>query len=172
MFYFGEKMKQCSKCKEWKELSEFYRANNKKSGYFSQCKKCANEARKGYDRSEILKKYNSSEKGRIARSQYEKTEKGKIAKKRYRQSEIGREIERKNSAAYKIRYPDRAKAHYVVKDMVKMGKIPPAKMLPCDICGNAACHYHHYKGYEKEHWLDVIPLCQQCHINIHKAMAQ
>lgn len=165
-------MKQCSKCKEWKELSEFYRAISKKSGYTSQCKKCASEARRDYSRKEILKKYNSSQKGKSTRNRYEKTEKGRSAKKRYRQGGIGREIERKNSANYKNRHPDRAKAHYAIKDAVKTGKMPPARVLICNTCGDAAYHYHHYEGYEKEHWFDVIPLCLQCHINIHKAMAQ
>lgn len=165
-------MKQCSKCKEWKDFSEFYKASSKKSGYASWCKKCTSEKHKTYDRSQVLKRYNGSEKGRIARSQYEKTEKGRNAKKRYRQSEIGKEIERKNSATYKVRHPDRAKAHYAVKDAVKMGRIPAARILICDTCGEKASHYHHYKGYERKHWFDIIPVCRQCHADIHREMAQ
>lgn len=165
-------MKQCSKCKEWKDFSKFYRASSKKSGYASWCKKCTSEKHKGYDRSETLKRYNSSEKGRTARGQYERTERGRAAKKRYRQSEAGREIERKNSAAYKVRHPDRAKAHYAVKDAVKMGRIPAARTLSCNTCSNRASQYHHYKGYEREHWFDIIPLCRRCHVDIHKETAQ
>ena len=35
-------MKQCNKCQEWKEINEFYKNSNVKSGYFNQCKKCHN----------------------------------------------------------------------------------------------------------------------------------
>ena len=33
-------MKQCSKCKELKPFSEYYKRKNRKSGYQSSCKKC------------------------------------------------------------------------------------------------------------------------------------
>lgn len=43
------------------------------------------------------------------------------------------------------------------------GSLPKASACQCAICGQAAHHYHHYLGYEPEHWLDVIPLCRPCH---------
>lgn len=35
-------MRQCTTCKEFKELDEFYKSKDKKSGYRSSCKKCSN----------------------------------------------------------------------------------------------------------------------------------
>ncbi len=31
---------------------------------------------------------------------------------------------------------------------------------------NEAQNYHHH-SYKKEHWLDVIPLCEICHKGLH-----
>ena len=31
------------------------------------------------------------------------------------------------------------------------------------ICGKAADGYHHHKGYAFENWLDVMPMCRECH---------
>lgn len=33
----------CTKCREWKEFSEFYKSNSNKSGFDSKCKKCESE---------------------------------------------------------------------------------------------------------------------------------
>ena len=40
-------MKQCSKCKEWKDESEFNKDKNKKDNLFPQCKKCKKKYDKG-----------------------------------------------------------------------------------------------------------------------------
>ena len=41
------KTKICSKCKKEKPFSEFYRQNDRKSGYRSACKECCDKQRKG-----------------------------------------------------------------------------------------------------------------------------
>ena len=41
--------------------------------------------------------------------------------------------------------------------------LPPASTRQCAECGQKAQSYHHYLGYEPDHWLDVIPLCTRCH---------
>jgi hypothetical protein len=43
-------MKECSKCKEKKELEEFYKKENSKDGVDYVCKKCKNEASHRYHR--------------------------------------------------------------------------------------------------------------------------
>lgn len=50
---------------------------------------------------------------------------------------------------------------------IRRGKLPKVSTLICTDCGSPACHYHHHLGYEKEHWLDVIPLCRGCHRRRH-----
>ena len=62
-------MKTCSKCKESKELTEFYIRSHRKS-YQSECKKCAIKrasiANKGIDRKEYAKNYRMTLKYRLA----------------------------------------------------------------------------------------------------------
>jgi len=58
--------KCCSKCKETKEYSEFYRDSRGKDGFYAKCKTCHYQhtvkARK--ERPEIFSKYNASSKRR------------------------------------------------------------------------------------------------------------
>lgn len=41
--------KQCSRCKEWKNIDEFYKDKSYKSGYRSICKKCVVKKQRQYD---------------------------------------------------------------------------------------------------------------------------
>ena len=83
--------KQCTKCKELKHLSDFYKSRRRgRIEYFAQCKSCYKN---------VVKKYRKTEKGKEVHihsvKRYQKTEKGKrgkkIASKKYRQSEKGKE---------------------------------------------------------------------------------
>lgn len=46
-----------------------------------------------------------------------------------------------------------------VKCAWSRGEIPHPTECACVICGAPATHYHHHKGYERENWLDVVPMC-------------
>lgn len=46
---------------------------------------------------------------------------------------------------------------------IKAGEFPKAKELKCSHCPRQAAQYHHHNGYDESHWLDVIPLCLECH---------
>lgn len=63
----------------------------------------------------------------------------------------------------KRKHPLKYNARRYIRYAVEREKIQPAKELLCKDCGNQAQEYHHHKGYEKEYWLDVIPLCVKCH---------
>lgn len=81
---------------------------------------------------------------------YQQTEKRKITQK----------IVNKN---FRIRHPERRKAQNAVSNAIATGKLPRANTLLCHYCPKPAQQYHHWHGYEKEHWLDVIPICVKCH---------
>ncbi len=49
---------------------------------------------------------------------------------------------------------------------VEAGRLPKPDTMKCYLCGNPARDYHHYLGYEPEHWLDVKPVCRSCNINL------
>ncbi len=60
------------------------------------------------------------------------------------------------------------KANKVVRQAVKTGKLPHISTLQCIKCKTQAKEYHHYLGYEPEHWLDVVPTCIRCHRYLHR----
>lgn len=121
------------------------------------------------------KLYRQSERGKVAQKRYTQSEKCKATKKRYRQSRRGkilRKIARKScDKKYVIAHPKQIKAIYKVYCAITSGKMPRPDTLQCISCPAQAQHYHHSKGYEPEHWFDVIPVCRNCHREIHKKSA-
>jgi hypothetical protein len=78
------------------------------------------------------------------------------------------EIGRAAAARTRERHPERVSARKLVWSEVEAGRFPPANTMVCDICQEAlACHWHHHKGYEPEHALDVIAVCRECHTKEH-----
>lgn len=65
------------------------------------------------------------------------------------------------------RDPLKTAARNAVKSAIARGELAHWNTAICAHCGGAAVHYHHQNGYEREHWLDVIPLCRLCHSNEH-----
>ena len=73
----------CYKCKETKDLSEFYKRKDKKNGYCGRCKKCDNilkndwvkrnpEKRRAYERKRTPRKLNKRTSDRIRNKKYRK----------------------------------------------------------------------------------------------------
>lgn len=60
-------------------------------------------------------------------------------------------------------HPFKYRARSAVFLEVRMKRMPRAKDCRCQNCGMMAWGYHHHLGYDREHWLDVIPLCRRCH---------
>jgi hypothetical protein len=165
--------KRCCTCKTEKPIAEFYRSPNRKDGLNSQCKTCHKES---------MKKYRDSESGKAVRRAgdraYEASERGKEVKKKYKRSAKGRAQQRREAKTEKSKA--RCKRHYQ-RDMengkkparnalgraIESGKIPPAKTLKCSHCQKQAEAYHH-PSYAKEDHLKVIPVCDQCHSDIHR----
>lgn len=176
--------KRCSKCKEIKPLSEFYRNRSKRNGLENCCKICSEKTIKKYNQTERGKKvrkladykYQRSEKNKVNQRHYAQSEKGKANFKRYQQSEKGK-ITRRNylksekgkssmiagRKRYNIAHPERIEAKIAVQCAVAKGILPKVESLRCHYCPRIANQYHHHKGYESEHWLDVIPICYVCH---------
>ena len=63
------------------------------------------------------------------------------------------------------RYKDKQKirARDAVSNAIKRGEFPKAQDCQCATCGQPAAAYHHHNGYRKEHFLDVVPVCDSCH---------
>jgi hypothetical protein len=66
----------------------------------------------------------------------------------------------------RLEHPDKQHANDAVHNAVRRGAIPRVADLKCADCGAQATAYHH-ESYEREHWLDVVPLCYACHNKRH-----
>lgn len=157
-------MKQCSKCKEWKDRETgFHKDKGKKDGLSSSCKQCVIEHVRRYRQTprgqEVTKVYNRSGQRKTVSFKYSQTEKAKRVSRKYYLSEKSK----RRVIDFREQHPEMQKAGNKVINEVRRGRIPKARDLKCSNCGRQAVHYHHHKGYEKEHWLDVIPLCGRCH---------
>lgn len=64
---------------------------------------------------------------------------------------------------------NKTQARARVRYLVRVGRLPRARTLPCVDCGHvwsvgARRHeYDHHRGYSREHQLDVEPVCSRCH---------
>lgn len=62
---------------------------------------------------------------------------------------------------------DKVSARMAIQYAVRVGKI--TKETNCFYCGSTErVQAHHHLGYEKEHRLDVLWLCNKCHAFIHR----
>jgi hypothetical protein len=187
----------CNKCQTFKPSSEFYCYNDILTKPCEKCKKIAGAKWRKTDRGqksyeERLKKdrdrtaiYKIQHQNEIAdrrqkhREEYLKSEKRKQAvkhdnerpetklrKKLWELSEKGRKVQKNN----RDKYPNRRKARGKVNTEVQSERLPKVNTQECKCCNNIAIGYHHYLGYEREHWLDIIPLCRDCHIKADKEL--
>lgn len=149
-------MKQCSKCKEWKDEVEFSKSK-------SQCKNCIAERVRKYRQTEhgkqVTRLYNKSTARKISYQRYNTSDKARNSSKKYTNSEKGKD----NIKKFWENNPDKLKAGNAIRSAVRKGKIPKVTTLNCFHCPNQATNYHHHKGYSKENRFDVIPLCSKCH---------
>ena len=150
--------KVCNKCGIEKPMSEFRRNSNGRGigGRRAQCKDC----QRVYHR-----EYNNSFAGQIRSEKYRKTAKAHKTWRRNNKTKAGRAAQKRYCKAN----PKKRKAKDAVNSAIKAGKLPPVSTDYCTRCGAQAEHYHHW-SYEPQYWLDVIPVCQSCHVTIHKRM--
>lgn len=76
---------------------------------------------------------------------------------------IKREYERVKSKEYRENPDNRMKilARAVLNYHVNCGNM---ERLSCEVCGDPKTEGHHYKGYAREHRLDVKWLCDRHHV--------
>lgn len=138
-------MKQCCACHQYLLIENFHKNISKKDGLCPRCKTCRS------------KQANNKIKRRADR-RYKSSSQGRASQKRYIHSEKGRR-------AY-FRYPERRAARTAVARAVRDGMLLHPTALPCSMASEQ-CHgrheYHHYLGYEREHWLDVKAICAVHH---------
>ena len=168
--------KRCLTCGETKSMEEFSRRTASRDGLQMHCKICLSATRKGKRKQSPAAK----EKARLRNRQYQlkgrhpkpNSERKKaysrqyylLNKERHKQRhERYRQRKAENARQWRLNNPDGVHAHDAVKYAIRTGKLPRATDRACAHCGEPAAQYHHHKGYAREHWLEVTPLCVRCH---------
>lgn len=161
-----QRTKRCSKCKQKRRVSdEFYPDKRATDGLQSECKYCKAERQRKYRKTKkgrevnrrLCKRHNQRPNIKASKLKYRLAHKEKLyaQSNRWARSQAGQE--------YKEQHALEIKARYEVNKAVKSGKIAKATSLPCARCVNRAAEWHHWAGYEPEHWFKILPLCVDCH---------
>jgi hypothetical protein len=168
-------MKRCNKCGEKKPLTDFYKNKSHADGLTKQCKPCCKANVRAYRKTEAghankIKshaRYKSQPHIKIREREQarerERTARLKSVREAWRKTESGKQSRRKTGEKMIALYPEKRKARTAVTNAIAAGKLPRAKSQRCAKCDEPATGYHHHLGYEREHWLDVIPVCTWCH---------
>lgn len=176
-------MKHCKKCSSDKDESDFNVRAASRDGLSSMCKSCQRQydslrsgsAKRKAARDEYSKTDAGIESIKKAKAKYAEKNKGKISKsqKEYRENNrekiraLGRDRYDKNkeyysnwSVEYRAKYPNKYKAHSMVNNAVRSGKI---KKENCEECGEKG-HAHHD---DYQYPLTVRWLCPSHHKQWH-----
>lgn len=153
--------KTCSKCKIEKNISEFNNRSKNESGLKSNCKLCCSFTYKKWCKTNIgiiLK--------RNAFNRYYRTEKGKekiySLNKIYAKTEKGKIAAKKGTLKYKLKNKEKVKAHMLVKNEIKQGRL---KKQPCGRCQKTEKVHAHHESYLRP--LNVVWLCPMHHKERH-----
>jgi len=144
-------MKDCGRCGKRKELSDFYVNRAKEDGLTTWCRSCLSE----YHKARLAKANASRPEG------WKQKAKDKTAySKAWKEANPGKMTEYKRDWWRKNK--DRLKVKDAVRYAVKTGKLVKT---PCEVCGEEKVEGHH-PDYSRP--LDVVWLCRQHHLEIHK----
>jgi hypothetical protein len=64
--------------------------------------------------------------------------------------------------------PEARRAYGAVGKAVELGELPRASDQDCVACGATATLYHHPHGYVGENAVNVVPMCDSCHREVHQ----
>lgn len=158
----------CTKCGVEQPVENFAKEPRMECGHRKQCNLCRYKTKLARSTPEQRAAYMKA---------YFQTPSGKAAKRRshkaWQQSEKGRAYSQRpdvkryraaKCAKHRANNPGKNAARNAVRSAKKHGELAPASEHQCNHCGRRASEYHHHNGYDKEHWLDVIPLCRPCHL--------
>lgn len=132
-------LKTCFKCGAQKPVEDFYRHPQMADGHLGKCKECTK-----YD----VKLRYITEPKKIKKYEDKRSKKPERIKK----STI-------HCREWRAKYPDRYRAHCVVSNAIKTGKV--TRPVKCDICGKPCKPHAHHEDYSKP--LLIVWSCAECH---------
>lgn len=158
-------LKRCTKCDHVKPYSEFHKMARNADGFGPHCKDCSRERDRKYSQRPLVR-----EARRASGLRYARSDKGIERARLYALSDEGRENRKlySRSARSEGKWEMQRKARLYVFRQVRSGKFPHVSTRACADCGAQATQYHH-ESYERDRWLDVVPLCTKCHKARHMA---
>lgn len=144
-------MKTCFKCKETKDISEFYKHSEMKDGYLNKCKSCTKidvsiNYRKNISHYVEYDKKRSCLPHRIE------------ARNKYALSDNGKEAHKRVFILSNNKFPEKRSARVAVGNAIRDGFLIKK---PCFSCGSSINVQAHHEDYNKP--LDVVWLCVKCH---------
>lgn len=128
-------MKECFKCHERKQLSEFYPHKTMRDRHLNKCKECTKRDVRNRFRDPLARPHIKAQ-----QRQYDKTKKG-------------REIKRLKAIRYALLHPEKVRARQAARSRL-------AKE-PCSVCGIQSPVEAHHTDYSKP--LDVVWYCRPHH---------
>lgn len=158
--------KICFKCGRSKTLDEFYVHPRMADGHLNKCKECtktdvsANYETRHDQYVEYDRRRASLPHRRAATKQYARSHPDVMRRLKAKYAHSHPEVQ----ARYKARYPEKKRAHDLVSNAIRDGKLI---RKPCEACGDTNVHAHH-DDYGKP--LEVRWLCQKHHLEVHGKM--
>ena len=152
--------KRCTGCGMMKPNTEFSPHRLGRLGTKSRCKTCENAYEKSRRRDpesgRVLR-----ERGRAFDKRRSVTPERQAYQATYREAGHFSEANRR----WYLSHKEQRAANDAIRRAILKGKLAPPTTLTCAIdgCTEQATHYHHWHGYDKAHWLDVIALCIDHH---------
>ncbi len=146
-------MKRCFKCGVEKPRSDFYAHPQMRDGLLGKCKECTKADSRAHGTDKEYDRQRNTLPHRVAgRAEYSRTERG-------------RKVHAKALKRSKAKFPEKARARFILGNAVRDGKI---ERKPCEKCGSLKSQGHH-DDYSKP--LDVRWLCSKHHREVHKEQA-
>lgn len=147
-------MKTCFKCGKSKSILEFYTHARMADGHLGKCKECTIG-----DTTKRVRKLSKSPEW-VAKERERCRIKSALNRKKETPAEAKRRTRR-----WRKKNPEKHKAHYVVANAMRHGRIKKPKK--CQRCGVPTAKLDkHHQDYSKP--LEVIFVCKPCHGIIHR----
>jgi hypothetical protein len=150
-------MKECRECGDMFPLSDFYKHTGMGDGHLNKCKTCVKTRVKKhrYENLELIQDYDRQRDDLPHRVE---------ARKKYGKDSKNRDIFRESKRKWDANNPQKKRAHGLVSDAIKLGKL---EKTSCIICENEKTEGHH-EDYSKP--LEVVWLCDFHHKKRHRQL--
>lgn len=147
-------MKICRECRQNKPMSDYYQHPAMADGHLNKCKTC------------VLARTHRWRVANIERIREIDRRRGLLPVRKAAVKARAPRYKQKRAKAmeqYNAANPERRKAHIIVNNAIRSGKL---KVKPCERCGFAFGVQAHHEDHNKP--LDVTWLCTPCHGERHR----